>query len=334
MLHHAEPGLDLPKPLRPRRPGRMHFSFHRFGDVSTLCLRCGANSGREWKETILGSPPDDALKRLLIRLGRALGRLMMSMGRQHRHHTAEVGRADLGGLLSDTPFHVHGLKGRPMRLRLGTVHWNSRGRSGVVDAVTLGYVAGDVQQPERKLQLEQAAGVDSRMRTLVRELQTIASLVGGYSPRNQRDSYLRRGNVLKYWNLERVYRAPPSELGHPDRRPSGEGGAGPLAGTSGGSPGTSRAERPHGHGGVGQHYAYKSALHAKRHGHASTGPGGPSGPRAGPPVDSASSTEYNFLAQPPPYSVYAKHDERGSESPLFLRSHVLSPAILRVLVFH
>ena len=220
MLHRAEPGLDLPKPLRPRRPGRMRFSFHRFGDVSTLCLRCGANSGREWKETILGSPPDDPLKRLLIRLGRALGRLMMSMGRQHRHHTAEVGRADLRGLLSDTPFHVHGLKGQPMRLRLGTVHWNSRGRSGVVDAVTLGYVAGDVQQPERKLQLEQAAGVDSRMRTLVRELQTIASLVGGYSPRNQRDSYLRRGNVLKYWNLERVYRAPRRNLviqidGHP-----------------------------------------------------------------------------------------------------------------------
>ena len=90
----------------------------------------------------------------------------------------------------------------------------------MVDAVTLGYVAGDVQQPERKLQLEQAAGVDSRMRTLVRELQTIASLVGGYSPRNQRDSYLRRGNVLKYWNLERVYRAPRRNLviqidGHP-----------------------------------------------------------------------------------------------------------------------
>ena len=48
----------------------------------------------------------------------------------------------------------------------------------MVDAVTLGYVAGDVQHPERKLQLEQAAGVDSRMRTLVRELQTIASLAG------------------------------------------------------------------------------------------------------------------------------------------------------------
>ena len=180
-------------------------------------MRTLEESGRE---TILGSPPDNPLKRLLIRLGRALGRLMMSMGRQHRHQTAEVGRADLGGLLSDTPFQVHGLKGRPMRLRLGTVHWNSRGRSGVVDAVTLGYVAGDVQQPERKLQLEQAAGVDSRMRTLVRELQTIASLVGGYSPRNQRDSYLRRGNVLKYWNLERVYRAPRRNLviqidGHP-----------------------------------------------------------------------------------------------------------------------
>ena len=133
---------------------------------------------------------------------------MMSVGRQHRPHTAEVGRAGPGGLLPDTPFQVYGLKDRPLGLRLRTVSWNKRGLRSVVNAVTLGYAAGDGQQPDRKLQLEQAAGVDNRMRTPVRELKTITSLVGEYGSRGQPDSYLSRGNVLKYWNLERIYRAP------------------------------------------------------------------------------------------------------------------------------
>ena len=190
----------------------------------------------------------------------------------------------------------------------------------MVDAVTLGYVAGDMQQPERKLQLEQAAGVDSRMKTLVRELQTIASLVGGYSPRNQRDSYLRRGNVLKYWNLERVYRAPRRNLviqidSHPVKAA------------------LVRWQEPQevvlAHLVLKDHTVMAASvnitptrllfmlkgmvtLQQDRETLADH--------EQAPPVDSASSTEYNFLAQPPPYSVYAKHDERGSESPLFLRS--------------
>ena len=187
----------------------MWFSFHRWGDVDTLCLRCGAQLGREWRETVLGCLPDGPLRRLLIGLGQGLGRLVMrALGRHGRHHAVQVGGAGPGGLLPDTPFRLYGLEGRPLGLGLRTMSWSASGLRGAVNAVALDYVAGDGQPLDRKLHLEQAAGVDHRMRTPVRELKTITGLVGEYSPPGQRGSYLDRGNVLKYWNLERICRTP------------------------------------------------------------------------------------------------------------------------------
>ena len=142
------------------------------------CQRCRKNSN--WKDDLPFSEPRPAR-------GDALG------------------LAILPGLLTDAPFMVYGLKGNPLGLRLRDLDWSGRGPGRAI----LRYTSGEPGYPQRALDLYQGADASqhSADERLLTELRSIISLVLGCASTEQMKSYLSRGNVHRYWNLDYVSRA-------------------------------------------------------------------------------------------------------------------------------
>ncbi len=144
----------------------------------SYCQRCRKNSN--WKDDLPFSEPRPAREDAL-------------------------GLAILPGLLTDAPFMVYGLKGNPLGLRLRDLDWSGRGPGRAI----LRYTSGEPGYPQRALDLYQGADASqhSADERLLTELRSIISLVLGCASTEQMESYLSRGNVHRYWNLDYVSRA-------------------------------------------------------------------------------------------------------------------------------
>ena len=117
-----------------------------------------------------------------------------------------LGFAVLPSLLAEAPFVVYGLKGNPLGLRLSDLDWNTRGPGRAI----LRYTSGEPDYPQRALDLIQNADLSrepSEERRMA-DLRAIISLVLGCTSVEQRESYKRRRNVHRFWNLDFVSRAP------------------------------------------------------------------------------------------------------------------------------
>ena len=145
----------------------------------SYCQRCRKNSN--WKDDLPFSEPRPAGKDAL-------------------------GLAILPGLLTDAPFMVYGLKGNPLGLCLRDLDWSGRSPGRAI----LRYTSVEPDYPRRALDLYQGADAshDSRRK----------SAPGGAAVNHQpcprlrvhgaKESYDRRRNVHRYWNLDYVSRAP------------------------------------------------------------------------------------------------------------------------------
>ena len=145
----------------------------------SYCQRCRKNSN--WKDDLPFSEPRPAREDAL-------------------------GLAVLPRLLADAPFAVYGLKGNPLGLRLRDLDWSGRGPGRAI----LRYTAGEPGPARRALDLYQGADASQQSadERLLTELRSIIGLVLGCASTEQREIYLSRGNVHRYWNLDYVSRAP------------------------------------------------------------------------------------------------------------------------------
>ncbi len=116
-----------------------------------------------------------------------------------------LGFAVLPRLLAEAPFVVYGLKGNPLGLRLSDLDWSARGPGRAI----LRYTTGEPDYPQRALDLTQDADLSRKPgeERMTAELRAIISLVLGCASTEQRESYERRRNVHRYWNLDYVSRA-------------------------------------------------------------------------------------------------------------------------------
>ena len=117
-----------------------------------------------------------------------------------------LGLAILPGLLTDAPFMVYGLKGNPLGLCLRDLDWSGRSPGRAI----LRYTSVEPDYPQRALDLYQGtdASQQSADERLLTELRSIISLVLSGASTEERESYERRRNVHRYWNLDYVSRAP------------------------------------------------------------------------------------------------------------------------------
>ena len=145
----------------------------------SYCRRCRKNSN--WKDDLPFSEPRPARE-------------------------DSLGLGVLPRLLADAPFAVYGLKGNPLGLRLRDLDWSGRGPGRAI----LRYIAGEPGAARRALYLYQGtdASQQSADERLLTELRSIISLVLGCASTEQKESYERRRNVHRYWNLDYVSRAP------------------------------------------------------------------------------------------------------------------------------
>ena len=117
-----------------------------------------------------------------------------------------LGFAVLPRLLAEAPFAAYGLKGSPQGLRLSDLDWSARGPGRAI----LRYTSGEPDYPQRALDLTQDADLsrEPSEERMMAELRAIISLVLGCTSVEQRESYERRRNVHRFWNLDYVSRAP------------------------------------------------------------------------------------------------------------------------------
>ena len=116
-----------------------------------------------------------------------------------------LGVGVLSRVLSDAPFAVYGLKGHSLGLGLSDLDWNTHGPGRAI----LRYTSGEPDNPQRALDLTQDADLSREPdeERMMAELRAIISLVLGCASTEQRESYERRRNVHRYWNLDYVSRA-------------------------------------------------------------------------------------------------------------------------------
>ena len=147
----------------------------------TFCQRCGEHStgGRATTYHAGGAPYEDA-----------------------------EGRIDMPRLLASAAFAVYGLNGSPLGLGLRSVGWGTGGGRRTVDHVSFTYAAEGPGGRRRAVELSQGidvAGTSAEGR-LLEEMRQVVSLVMGHGSEELRQEYLRRGNVHRDWNLERMGR--------------------------------------------------------------------------------------------------------------------------------
>ena len=136
---------------------------------------------------------------------RSVWRDVTRFGERRPAREDALGFAVLPSLLAEAPFVVYGLKGNPLGLRLSDLDWNTRGPGRAI----LRYTSGEPDYPQRALDLIQNADLsrEPKEERLMAELRAIISLVLGCASTEQRESYKRRRNVHRYWNLDFVSHA-------------------------------------------------------------------------------------------------------------------------------
>ena len=194
-------------------PRRGWYGYAPLGpDYEMFCQRCGERSiGGE--ATTYHAGGANVFERLLFCLRWSppwrWRRPRRAFLRRRPPYEDAEGRIDISRLLTEAAFTVYGLKGSPLRLRLRGVGWGvRRGRRGV-DHVSFTYVAEGPNPRRRAVELRQGGSVAGRSAEgrLFMELQQVVSLVMGHGSEELRREYLRRGNVHRDWNLERMSRA-------------------------------------------------------------------------------------------------------------------------------
>ena len=124
-------------------------------------------------------------------------------------------RLVLARLVAAVPFPVYGLKDRPMGLRLRSPGSGSRGLEGIIDHISLGYVAGHPSQPDKAVQINQRPTgqypkglISSDPGAAHMELPLIRSLIANYGPRELREKDPFLGEFHRDWNVERIENTP------------------------------------------------------------------------------------------------------------------------------
>ena len=174
-------------------------------NIETFCQRCGQHSRGRRRTFRHGN--QNALERALRRLTRVRRRRRLPF----KHAD---GRIDIQSLLAGVGFPVYGLKGSPLGMGLHALGWGGKGSGPIVGKVILTYAAGEKSGSRGAIGIDQ--GPDAMRETsegrILSELNAITSLVRSYGTRELRREYLRRGNVHRDWNLERITRTPRRRL--------------------------------------------------------------------------------------------------------------------------
>ncbi len=91
-------------------------------------------------------------------------------------------------------------------MRLGGLGWGGGGNGHAVGRVILGYAERETREPRRAIELDQGPGTirQSSEGRLSSELHAIMSVVPSHSSGALRQEYLRKGNIHRDWNLERI----------------------------------------------------------------------------------------------------------------------------------
>ena len=124
-------------------------------------------------------------------------------------------RLVLARLVAAVPFPVYGLKDRPMGLQLRSPGSGSRGLEGIIDHISLGYVAGHPSQPDKAVQINQRPTeqysqglISSDPGAAHMDLSLIRGLIANYGPRERREKDPFLGDFHRDWNVERIENTP------------------------------------------------------------------------------------------------------------------------------
>ena len=209
ILYRMEPSEANQRPTSLLRLRESFLWQSRQPQDDTICQRCGTKSaGRGRTATYSNLGRDNLVKRLLLRLRWALSRSVTTAKVGGRHRVDAEDRIDLSHLLANATFPAYGLKHRPRGLRLRSLGWGSRGRGHIVSSVSLLYVTEEPSEPQRAIELSQAADIneDSSVSLRMADLRAVKSVVRSYGSRKLMQEYRSKGNIHRDWNLERISR--------------------------------------------------------------------------------------------------------------------------------
>lgn len=123
-------------------------------------------------------------------------------------------RVVLARLVAAAPFPVYGLKDCPMGLRLRSPGWGTRSLEGIIDHISLGYVAGHPTNPEKAVQINQRSteqysqGLIPNLGGAHSDLLLIRNLIANYGPKGLRKTDPFLGDFHRDWNVERIENTP------------------------------------------------------------------------------------------------------------------------------
>ena len=201
MLYRWEPSEANQRPTNLPRLRESLGRQSRQPHDDTICQRCGTKDPFTGRTVTYTSMDGDSLfKRLLLRFRWILGHRIYYEDSRHR--------IKLPSLLANATFPVYGLKHRPPGLRLRSLGWGSRGRGHIVSSVSLLYVTEEPSEPQRAVELRQAADIneDSSVSRPMADLRAVKSVVRSYGSRKLVQEYWSKGNIHRDWNLERISR--------------------------------------------------------------------------------------------------------------------------------
>ena len=181
------------------------------------CPKCRARSGGGGSIRLMAShPSNNPVIRFLSQLKhrRQNSRLADSLRVDDRFMDGDQ-RVVLARLVAAAPFPVHGLKDRPMGLRLRSPGWGTRGLEGNIDHISLGYVAGQPSHLDKAVQIDQHPSeqysqglISSDPGAAHSDLHLIKSLIANYGPKELREKDPFLGDFHRDWNVERIENTP------------------------------------------------------------------------------------------------------------------------------
>ena len=124
-------------------------------------------------------------------------------------------RVVLARLVAAAPFPVYGLKDRPMGLRLRSPGSGFHGLEGIIDHISLGYVAGHPSHPDKAVQINQRPTeqysqglISSDPGAAHMNLSLNRGLIVNYGPRELREKDPFLGDFHRDWNVDRIENTP------------------------------------------------------------------------------------------------------------------------------
>ena len=182
-----------------------------------LCPKCGARSGGGRSIRLMAShPSSNPVIRFLSQLKhRRQNSRLADMLRVYDRFRDGDQRLVLARLVAAVPFPVYGLKDRPMGLRLRSPGSGSRGLEGIIDRISLGYVAGHPSPLDKAVQIDQCSTgqypqglISSDPGAAHMDLSLIQSLIANYVPREFRKSDPFSESFYRDWNIDRIENTP------------------------------------------------------------------------------------------------------------------------------